>query len=59
MGSAENEKDWEHPPFCLKIFDYDGAPYLYGRGSSEMKGGDAAMTIVMILLDPQRVKSAS
>lgn len=38
---------WEHPPFCGDIFDYDGVPHLYGRGSSDMKGGDAAMIIAM------------
>ncbi|MGN1281347.1 MAG: succinyl-diaminopimelate desuccinylase [Succinivibrio sp.] len=38
-----DEADWDHPPFCGDIYDYDGKPYLYGRGSSDMKGGDAAM----------------
>lgn len=38
-----DESDWDHPPFCADIIDYDGKPYLYGRGSSDMKGGDAAM----------------
>ncbi len=38
-----NEKDWEHPPFCGEIINNEGRDYLYGRGSSDMKGGDAAM----------------
>ncbi len=40
---AGNEDEWDHPPFCGEILSYDGEDYLYGRGSSDMKGGDAAM----------------
>ncbi|MGN0915231.1 MAG: succinyl-diaminopimelate desuccinylase [Succinivibrio sp.] len=39
---------WQHPPYCGEIFDYEGKPYLYGRGSSDMKGGDAAMVTALI-----------
>lgn len=42
-----DESQWDHQPFCGDIFDYDGEPYLYGRGSSDMKGGDAAMITAM------------
>ncbi len=42
-----DESAWEHPPFCGDIIEYDGEPYLYGRGSSDMKGGDAAMIMAM------------
>ena len=39
---------WQHDPFCGDIFDMNGEPCLYGRGSADMKGGDAAMVIAMI-----------
>lgn len=38
---------WEHDPYCGEILEYDGVPYLYGRGSADMKGGDAAMICAM------------
>ena len=42
-----DESTWEHPPFCGDVFEYNGKPYLYGRGSSDMKGGDAAMIVAL------------
>ena len=41
-------KTWDHDPFCGDIFEYDGEMCLYGRGSSDMKGGDAAMIMAMV-----------
>ncbi|MBO6259188.1 MAG: succinyl-diaminopimelate desuccinylase [Succinivibrio sp.] len=38
---------WDHDPFCGDIYDYDNEPCLYGRGSADMKGGDAAMIMAL------------
>ena len=44
-----DENIWDYPPFSGKIITKeDGKHYLYGRGSSDMKGGDAAMICAMI-----------
>lgn len=37
---AENREDWSHDPFAAEI---DGTR-IYGRGTSDMKGADAAFT---------------
>ena len=42
-----DENTWQYPPFSGEIVDYEGRAYLYGRGSSDMKGGDAAMVTAM------------
>ena len=42
-----DESAWLYPPFCGDIIKFDGEDYLYGRGSSDMKGGDAAMITAM------------
>lgn len=34
---------WQDDPYAGSIRDCDGRPGLYGRGSADMKGGDAAM----------------
>jgi len=38
-----DESLWDYPPFSGEIIQKDGRNYLFGRGSSDMKGGDAAM----------------
>jgi succinyl-diaminopimelate desuccinylase len=38
-----DRRDWEHDPFLGEIILHENTEYLYGRGSSDMKGGDAAM----------------
>lgn len=43
-----DEKAWAHPPFSGKIVTVEGVDYLYGRGSADMKGGDAAMVQAMM-----------
>lgn len=44
-----DETTWDYPPFSGKIITKDdGKHYLYGRGSSDMKGGDAAMICAML-----------
>ncbi len=37
---------WTHPPFGAEISD----GVMYGRGASDMKGGDVAMTLAMCVL---------
>lgn len=44
---AGERKAWDHEPFCGDILEYDGEMVLYGRGSADMKGGDAAMIMAM------------
>ncbi len=39
---------WDHDPYCGDIYELDGEPCLYGRGSADMKGGDAAMTEALL-----------
>lgn len=39
---------WDHDPYCGDIFELDGEPCLYGRGSADMKGGDAAAVNALI-----------
>lgn len=38
---VEDEREWKHPPFAGEIADGK----LYGRGTSDMKGALAAMTV--------------
>lgn len=38
---------WSHDPFGAEIVPEDGKEMLYGRGSADMKGSDAAMTIAL------------
>ena len=38
---------WSHDPFGAEIVEEDGRQMLYGRGSADMKGADAAMTIAL------------
>ncbi|MBQ9274742.1 MAG: succinyl-diaminopimelate desuccinylase [Succinivibrio sp.] len=38
---------WRHEPFLGECVEYDGQPVLYGRGSADMKTGDAAMTMAL------------
>ncbi len=38
---------WDHDPFSGDIIELDGEPCLYGRGSADMKGGDAAMVTAL------------
>lgn len=40
-------KDWSHDPFGAEIVEEEGRQMLYGRGSADMKGADAAMTIAL------------
>ncbi|MCR5535991.1 MAG: succinyl-diaminopimelate desuccinylase [Succinivibrio sp.] len=40
-------KTWQHDPFGAEIYEMDGKSCLYGRGSADMKGGDAAMIIAL------------
>lgn len=40
-------KAWKYDPFCGDIIDFEGETVLYGRGSADMKGGDAAMIMAM------------
>jgi succinyl-diaminopimelate desuccinylase len=37
-------KEWKHPPFSANIED----DFIYGRGTADMKGSVAAMTLAMI-----------
>lgn len=42
-----DRKEWDHDPFCGSIIDYKGNKVLFGRGSADMKGSDAAMTVAL------------
>lgn len=39
---------WDHDPYCGDIYEMDGEPCLYGRGSADMKGGDAAAVMALL-----------
>ena len=41
-------KSWDHDPYGAEILEIDGEPCLYGRGSADMKGGDAAAVTALI-----------
>lgn len=43
-GPAEH---WTYPPFAGTVAAQDGEELLYGRGSADMKGSDAAMTLAL------------
>lgn len=45
--SAGDENAWHTPPFEPVIQIKDGEEFLCGRGSADMKGSDAAMTIAL------------
>ncbi|MDD6318440.1 MAG: succinyl-diaminopimelate desuccinylase [Succinatimonas hippei] len=38
---------WRCDPFTPTLFDDEGVSYLYGRGASDMKASDAAMTVAL------------
>ena len=38
---------WDCDPYACVIKDYDGRPHLVARGSADMKGGDACMTLAL------------
>lgn len=40
-------KDWDFPPFGAEIRRLDGEDCLTGRGTADMKGADAAMTVAL------------
>ena len=44
---AGDEKLWDHGPFSGAILNYQGQEVLFGRGSADMKGSDAAMCIAL------------
>jgi len=41
--TAGDERSWSHPPFAANVAD----GYLFGRGSSDMKGAVAAMVVAI------------
>lgn len=43
---ADPEK-WKYPPFSGKILQTDDTPIVYGRGSTDMKGGIAGLLFVL------------
>jgi len=45
--SPGNTDDWSFDPFAASIKNIDGIDYLQGRGSQDMKGSDAAMTMAL------------
>ena len=42
-----DEKAWTHPPFGAVITKNEDTVILHGRGSADMKGSDAAMTLAL------------
>lgn len=42
-----DESAWDHPPFEPKLTEEHGMTMLCGRGSADMKGSDAAMTVAL------------
>lgn len=42
-----DEKSWTHAPFEPCLEEVDSINYLCGRGSADMKGSDAAMTLAL------------
>ena len=42
-----DEKNWTHPPFDAVVTKHKDALILHGRGSADMKGSDAAMTLAL------------
>ena len=42
-----SEEEWAHPPFLGQPLEYSGRTVLWGRGSADMKGADAAMAVAM------------
>ncbi|MGN0902711.1 MAG: succinyl-diaminopimelate desuccinylase, partial [Succinivibrio sp.] len=42
-----DEASWDYPPFDAVITKDNGKNVLHGRGSQDMKGSDAAMTIAL------------
>lgn len=45
--SAGDEGAWHTPPFSPVIVNRGGTEFLCGRGSADMKGSDAAMTVAL------------
>lgn len=48
-----NEEEWKYPPFSATI---KKKKYLYGRGTTDMKGGLAAMIIALTVLKKLKLK---
>lgn len=44
---AGEKSSWSHDPFGAEIVQEAGRSMIYGRGSADMKGSDAAMTIAL------------
>lgn len=42
-----NTEQWVHDPYCGDILEYEGSQCLFGRGSTDMKTGVAAMTVAL------------
>ena len=42
-----SEEEWTHPPFSGQPLVHEGRTVLWGRGSADMKGADAAMAVAM------------
>ena len=44
---AGDEASWSYPPFDAVLQNEQGYEFIYGRGSADMKGSDAAMTLAL------------
>lgn len=45
--TAVHVEKWKYPPFSGKVIDVEGIPIVFGRGSTDMKGGIVGLLSVL------------